>query len=198
MVTMPSKPREYQDIFHWAETQQDGSVPSFGIRKNDPYKVQLHDEEPDKSTADPASSIKRGSITGNSHFQQIHLISSTDSNSFTSEAVPGTLPQGQNSPRNVRFGLYAEQMTASAFVAPRHLNKKAWLYRARPSVAHQGFVSGRLHVQAIRTNAFVRLTFQTIETPNRTFSLPTQESIYAQLNSPGSLLIFRRITTSTL
>ncbi|CAC9889528.1 unnamed protein product [Aureobasidium pullulans] len=30
-------------------------------------------------------------------------------------------------------------MTASAFVAPRHMNKKAWLYRARPSVAHQGF-----------------------------------------------------------
>lgn len=60
--------------------------------------------------------------------------------SFASEAVPGTLPQGQNSPRNVRFGLYAEQMTASAFVAPRHMNKKAWLYRARPSVAHQGFV----------------------------------------------------------
>ena len=52
----------------------------------------------------------------------------------------GTIPKGQNSPRCVRFGLYAEQMTASAFVAPRHLNKKAWLYRARPAVAHQGFV----------------------------------------------------------
>jgi homogentisate 1,2-dioxygenase len=55
--------------------------------------------------------------------------------------IAGTIPQGQNSPRCVRFGLYAEQMTASAFVAPRHLNKKAWLYRARPAVAHQGFVS---------------------------------------------------------
>jgi homogentisate 1,2-dioxygenase len=36
----------------------------------------------------------------------------------------GTIPKGQNSPRVVRFGLYAEQMTASSFVAPRHLNKK--------------------------------------------------------------------------
>ncbi|KAI5296015.1 hypothetical protein KEM52_006066 [Ascosphaera acerosa] len=62
-------------------------------------------------------------------------------NSFASEAVPGTLPQGQNNPRCPRFGLYVEQMTASAFVAPRHMNKKAWLYRARPSVAHKGFVS---------------------------------------------------------
>jgi hypothetical protein len=41
----------------------------------------------------------------------------------------GTIPKGQNSPRVVRFGLYAEQMTASAFVAPRHLNKKVSLGR---------------------------------------------------------------------
>lgn len=61
--------------------------------------------------------------------------------SFESEAVPGTIPQGQNSPRCVRFGLYAEQMTASAFVAPRPSNKNAWLYRVRPAVAHEGFVS---------------------------------------------------------
>lgn len=61
--------------------------------------------------------------------------------SFESEAVPGTIPHGQNNPRCVRFGLYAEQMTASAFVAPRHVNKKAWLYRVRPAVAHEGFVS---------------------------------------------------------
>ena len=39
----------------------------------------------------------------------------------------GTIPKGQNSPRAVRFGLYAEQMTATAFVAPRHLNKKVCL-----------------------------------------------------------------------
>lgn len=62
-------------------------------------------------------------------------------NHFESEAIPGTIPKGQNSPRFIRFGLYAEQMTASAFVAPRNVNKKAWLYRSRPAVAHQGFVS---------------------------------------------------------
>lgn len=32
-------PKEYQDIFHWAETQKDGAIPSFGNRKNDPYEV---------------------------------------------------------------------------------------------------------------------------------------------------------------
>ena len=85
------------------------------------------------------NSINLGSTIGTLHNAENEPILTV--RSFASEAVPGTLPQGQNSPRNVRFGLYAEQMTASAFVAPRHLNKKAWLYRARPSVAHQGFVS---------------------------------------------------------
>lgn len=32
-------PKEYQNIFHWAETQKDGAIPSFGNRKNDPYEV---------------------------------------------------------------------------------------------------------------------------------------------------------------
>jgi homogentisate 1,2-dioxygenase len=39
----------------------------------------------------------------------------------------------------VKFGLYAEQLTATAFIAPRHENQKLWFYRMRPSVAHQGF-----------------------------------------------------------
>ncbi|GAA5837200.1 hypothetical protein JCM11251_005283 [Rhodosporidiobolus azoricus] len=60
--------------------------------------------------------------------------------SFASEAIPGTLPVGQNAPQKVKFGLYAEQVTATAFVAPRHQNYKLWCYRMRPSVAHQGFV----------------------------------------------------------
>ncbi|GAA5876406.1 hypothetical protein JCM16303_003520 [Sporobolomyces ruberrimus] len=61
-------------------------------------------------------------------------------NSFASEAIPEVLPIGQNSPQKVKFGLYAEQVTATAFVAPKAQNQKLWLYRMRPSVAHQGFV----------------------------------------------------------
>lgn len=33
--------KEYQNIFHWAETQKDGTVPSFALRENDPYEVIL-------------------------------------------------------------------------------------------------------------------------------------------------------------
>ncbi|KAF5349996.1 hypothetical protein D9756_009226 [Leucocoprinus leucothites] len=60
-------------------------------------------------------------------------------NRFASEALPDVLPQGQNSPQKNKYGLYNEGMTGSPFVAPRHENMQAWLYRIRPSVAHQGF-----------------------------------------------------------
>jgi hypothetical protein len=39
MSSQKTNPEDYQKIFHWAETQKDGSVPSFATRKNDPYKV---------------------------------------------------------------------------------------------------------------------------------------------------------------
>jgi len=60
-------------------------------------------------------------------------------NLFASEALPGTLPEGQNSPQKCKYDLYAEGMTGSSFVAPRAENIHSWLYRIRPSVAHQGF-----------------------------------------------------------
>src|SRR5947199_9387609 len=56
-----------------------------------------------------------------------------------SEAVPGALPQGQNSPQKVPFGLYAEQISGSAFTAPRSQNLRSWLYRMRPSAMHAPF-----------------------------------------------------------
>ncbi len=55
------------------------------------------------------------------------------------EALPGALPVGQNSPQKVPFGLYAEQLSGSAFTAPRHENRRSWLYRLRPSAAHGPF-----------------------------------------------------------
>lgn len=60
-------------------------------------------------------------------------------NHFATEARPGTLPQGQNAPQVVAHGLYAEQLTGSAFTAPRHENLRSWLYRIRPSVVHGAF-----------------------------------------------------------
>jgi len=59
-------------------------------------------------------------------------------NDFETEALPGALPQGQNSPQRCPYGLYAEQLSGSPFTAPRGLNERSWLYRMRPSVRHAG------------------------------------------------------------
>lgn len=60
-------------------------------------------------------------------------------NHFESEAIAGALVKGRNSPQKVPFGLYAEQLSGSAFTAPREFNCHAWLYRIRPSVLHDEF-----------------------------------------------------------
>ncbi len=57
-------------------------------------------------------------------------------NDFETEALPGALPQGQNSPQKCNYGLYAEQLSGTAFTAPRGQNERTWCYRIRPSVKH--------------------------------------------------------------
>ena len=57
-------------------------------------------------------------------------------NDFETEALPGALPVGQNSPQRTAYGLYAEQLSGSPFTAPRGANERSWLYRIRPSVRH--------------------------------------------------------------
>jgi homogentisate 1,2-dioxygenase len=59
-------------------------------------------------------------------------------NQFVSEAVPGTLPVGRNSPQKVARGLYAELLSGSAFTAPRVDNRRTWMYRRQPSVVVGG------------------------------------------------------------
>ena len=55
-------------------------------------------------------------------------------NQFQSEAVPGALPVGRNSPQRAPLGLYTELLSGSAFTAPRAENRRTWLYRRQPSV----------------------------------------------------------------
>lgn len=61
---------------------------------------------------------------------------------FTSEddRCPGALPEGQNSPQKCPYKLYAEQLSGSAFTAPRTENRRTWLYRIRPSVGHKRYL----------------------------------------------------------
>src|SRR6476661_952784 len=61
-------------------------------------------------------------------------------NEFATEALPGALPVGQNSPQRAPYGLYAEQISGTAFTAPRSHNRRSWLYRIRPAAVHLPFV----------------------------------------------------------
>ncbi len=60
-------------------------------------------------------------------------------NHFASEAVAGALPVGRNSPQRAPFGLYAEQLSGTAFTAPRAENRRSWLYRLRPAANHPAY-----------------------------------------------------------
>jgi homogentisate 1,2-dioxygenase len=79
-------------------------------------------------------------------------------NLHSSEAVPGALPQGQNSPQRPPHGLYAEVFSGSAFTAPRAENLSSWLYRLRPSAMHAPF--RRLANGLVRSGPF-----HEVETP---------------------------------
>lgn len=60
-------------------------------------------------------------------------------NEFATEALPGALPVGRNNPQKAPYGLYAEQLSGTAFTLPRHLNRRSWLYRIRPAAMHHPF-----------------------------------------------------------
>jgi len=68
-------------------------------------------------------------------------------NHFATESLPGALPVGRNSPQKCPYGLYAEQISGTAFTAPRASNRRTWCYRIRPGAIHAPFQhvdSGRI------------------------------------------------------
>lgn len=74
-------------------------------------------------------------------------------NHHATEAVPGALPVGQNSPQRAPLGLYAEQLSGTAFTQPRAVNRRTWAYRILPSARHEAFSrigNGRLLSAPIR------------------------------------------------
>ena len=98
-------------------------------------------------------------------------------NEHASEALPGALPE-RNSPQRVPFGLYAEQLSGTAFTAPRGENRRTWLYRLRPTAAHAPFKL--IENGAIRSGPFEEAP----PTPNRLrwnpLSLPTAPTTFVE------------------
>ena len=66
-------------------------------------------------------------------------------NEFATEVVAHSLPKAQNSPQKPPHGLYAEQISGTAFTAPRSANRRTWMYRRLPSVVSGQYTS---YVQA--------------------------------------------------
>src|ERR1700722_18213143 len=60
-------------------------------------------------------------------------------NHFSSEAVPGALPIGRNSPQRPPHGLYAELLSGTSFTTARGENRRTWTYRIQPSVVHRPY-----------------------------------------------------------
>ena len=60
-------------------------------------------------------------------------------NEFATEAQPGALPEGRNSPQKPPLGLYAEVISGTAFTVPRDRNQRTWMYRIRPSAIQPPF-----------------------------------------------------------
>jgi homogentisate 1,2-dioxygenase len=94
-------------------------------------------------------------MTQTDGFEQTGAYFSGFGNSFATEAAPGALPQGQNSPQQAPFGLYAEQLSGTAFTAPRAESRRSWLYRMRPTASHKpyrridnGLFAGKLAAEA--------------------------------------------------
>jgi homogentisate 1,2-dioxygenase len=76
-------------------------------------------------------------------------------NEFATEAVPGALPHGQNAPQKSALGLYTEQLSGTAFTAPRAANRRTWTYRIRPSVTHKPF--SEIRSGLLRSGPFTEL-----------------------------------------
>ena len=78
-------------------------------------------------------------------------------NEFATEALAGALPVGRNSPQRCPYGLYAEQLSGTAFTAPRGANRRSWLYRIRPAAVHRPF--------ARTDNGWLDCDFASVATP---------------------------------
>jgi homogentisate 1,2-dioxygenase len=114
-------------------------------------------------------------------------------NHFESEAIAGTLPQGQNSPQKVAMGLYAEQLSGSPFTSVRHRNLRTWLYKIHPSVKHSPFVeighptwlSDDTHGKWIKTPQALRFHPYPLPAPTQKIDFIQSLFTYARNGNPS-------------
>jgi homogentisate 1,2-dioxygenase len=99
-------------------------------------------------------------------------------NHFSTEARPGALPKGRNSPQKPPLGLYAEQISGTAFTAPRAENRRTWTYRLRPSVVHRPY--SRMDNGLVRTAPFTDLDATPSQLRWLPFPIPTTATDFVE------------------
>ncbi|KAJ2351378.1 hypothetical protein GGH92_001859, partial [Coemansia sp. RSA 2673] len=97
-------------------------------------------------------------------------------NHFNSEALKGALPVGQNTPQVCPYGLYAEQLSGTAFTVRRSGNQRSWLYRIHPSVMHRPFEPYNAGSHGI-VGTFDSRTTETTPTQIRWLPFPISEGL---------------------
>ncbi|XP_064629604.1 homogentisate 1,2-dioxygenase-like isoform X6 [Lineus longissimus] len=109
------------------------------LKNLDEKDLNLIDELLNVHDDDDSSNINRVVINGAEAKKDKNSYLTGFGNEFSSEdpRCPGALSKTQNNPQKCNYGLYAEQLTGSAFTSPR--NQRSWLYRIRPSVCHTPF-----------------------------------------------------------
>jgi homogentisate 1,2-dioxygenase len=99
-------------------------------------------------------------------------------NEVATEAVPGALPIGQNSPQKVPLGLYTEQLSGTAFTMPRGENRRTWAYRLRPSVVHQPYTP--LPLGLVRSTPFDEVATPPNQLRWSPIPIPTEPTDFTQ------------------
>src|SRR5215470_518361 len=87
---------------------------------------------------EPVSNAKIAGRTGLGGLHLMRGYMSGFGNSFETEALPGALPLGRNSPQKVNYGLYAEQLSGSPFTAPQAANQRPSASPTPPTGRHSG------------------------------------------------------------
>lgn len=94
-------------------------------------------------------------------------------NHHETEALPGALPKGRNTPQKVAHGLYAEQLSGTAFTMARDHNRRSWLYRKRPSVAHSPYSGAKASPMCVNWESDAETTVTPAQTRWRPFPITT-------------------------
>src|SRR3546814_7767946 len=104
-------------------------------------------------------------------------------NNCATEALPGALPQGRNSPQTCPYGLYAEQLSGTAFTVSRAESRRSWLYRIRPAALQKRSEEHTSELQSLMRISYAVFCLKKNITPQKQ-TLHTNDNQYTSTRLP--------------